>query len=79
MCGLRKLSKDRWGETSESVRKRIQAARDIQNKRFVNGEATDNVCRAKVRVGEMRLFCKMRAVFDARVDESDEFVSRNLS
>jgi len=29
-----KLSGDRLGETSETIRKRVQAARDIQNKRF---------------------------------------------
>jgi predicted ATPase with chaperone activity len=29
-----KLSGDRLGESSESIRERVQAARDIQNKRF---------------------------------------------
>lgn len=48
------------GETSESVRKGVIAARDIQNKRFANGEATDIVCNADLRVGEMRPFCKLQ-------------------
>jgi len=29
-----KLSGDRLGESSESIRRRVQAARDIQQKRF---------------------------------------------
>jgi len=55
-----KLNNDRLGETSESVRKGVKAARDIQNKRFANGEATDIVCKADLRVGEMRLFCTLQ-------------------
>ena len=31
-----KLSGNRVGETSETIRQRVQAARDIQNKRFAN-------------------------------------------
>lgn len=31
-----KLSGDRMGETSESIRKRVQAARNIQQSRFTN-------------------------------------------
>lgn len=52
-----KLSSDRVGETSKVIRQRVQAARDIQNKRFTNGEAKDVVCNADMRVGEVRLFC----------------------
>ena len=55
-----KLSGDRLGETSKSIRKRVQAARDIQNKRFSNGEATDIVCNADMRVGEIRKFCQLQ-------------------
>ncbi|MCL4272860.1 MAG: YifB family Mg chelatase-like AAA ATPase [Anaerolineales bacterium] len=55
-----KLSGDRLGETSESIRKRVQAARDIQNKRFANGEAKDIVCNADMRIGEVRQFCQLQ-------------------
>jgi len=53
-----KLSGDRLGESSESIRKRVQAARDIQQKRFANGKS-DIICNADMRVGEIRQFCKL--------------------
>jgi magnesium chelatase family protein len=56
-----KLSGDRLGETSETIRKRVQAARDIQNKRFSNGEARDIICNADMRIGEVRQFCQLQA------------------
>ena len=34
-----KLSGDRLGETSESIRTRVQTARDIQNRRFADRES----------------------------------------
>jgi len=55
-----KLSGDRLGETSESIRARVQAARDIQNKRFANGESSDIICNADMRVGEIRQFCQLQ-------------------
>jgi len=55
-----KLSSDRLGKTSESIRKRVQAARNIQNKRFANWESTDIVCNADMRVGEIRQYCKLQ-------------------
>lgn len=55
-----KLSGNRLGETSETIRKRVQAARDIQNKRFANGEAKDIVCNADMRIGEVRQFCSFQ-------------------
>ncbi len=56
-----KLSSERLGETSETIRKRVQAARDIQNKRFANRESKDIVCNADMRVGEIRQFCQLQA------------------
>ena len=56
-----KLSSNRVSETSESIRQRVQAARDIQNKRFSNGEVKDIVCNADMRVGEVRQFCQLQA------------------
>lgn len=54
-----KLSGDRLGESSESIRARVQAARDIQQKRFANGKS-DIICNADMRVGEIRQFCKLQ-------------------
>src|SRR5512139_4332305 len=60
-----KLSADRVGETSESIRKRVQTARNIQTKRYSpagtmsnirnsNTEYSNIVCNADMRVGEIR-------------------------
>ena len=54
-----KLSGDRVGEPSECIRARVQAARDIQNKRFSSNGSSDIVCNADMRVGEIRQFCKL--------------------
>jgi len=54
-----KLSGDRIGESSESIRARVQAARDIQLKRFSKNGSSDIVCNAAMRVGEIRQFCKL--------------------
>ncbi len=56
-----KLSGNRLGESSESICARVQAARDIQNKRFSSEEAKDIVCNADMRVGEVRQFCQLQA------------------
>jgi magnesium chelatase family protein len=55
-----KLSADRIGESSEAIRKRVQATRDIQNQRFSKNGASDIVCNADMRVGEIRQFCKLQ-------------------
>ena len=54
-----KLSGDRLGESSESIRARVQTARDIQQNRFSNGNS-GIVCNADMRVGEIRQFCKLQ-------------------
>jgi magnesium chelatase family protein len=56
-----KLSGNKMSESSESIRKRVQAAHDIQNKRFTSGKATDIVCNADMRIGEVRQFCQLQA------------------
>jgi magnesium chelatase family protein len=43
-----KLSADRVGESSEAIRTRVQAARDIQSKRFSNNGLSDIVCNADI-------------------------------
>lgn len=53
-----KLSGNRLGELSESIRKRVQAARNIQQLRFTNYQS-DVICNADMRVGEIRQFCKL--------------------
>jgi magnesium chelatase family protein len=55
-----KLSADRVGETSASIHARVQAARDLQTRRFSNIESSDIVCNADMRVGEIRQFCRVR-------------------
>jgi magnesium chelatase family protein len=55
-----KLSGDRLGETSESIRARVQAARNIQLTRFANIESSNIVANADMRVGEIRQFCKLQ-------------------
>ena len=54
-----KLSSDRMGETSEAIRKRVQAARKIQQQRFSSSQS-DIICNADIRAGELRHFCKLQ-------------------
>jgi magnesium chelatase family protein len=61
-----KLSGDRIGETGASIRARVQAARDIQTKRYSsirnsNTELSNIVCNADMRIGEIRQFCRLQA------------------
>jgi len=63
-----KLSGDRVGESSNAIRARVQAARNIQQVRFKNpesrlsnnGSSTDIICNADMRVGEIRQYCKLK-------------------
>lgn len=55
-----KLSGDRVGETSEAIRARVQAARDIQQKRFSTNGSFDIICNADMRVGVIRQFGKLQ-------------------
>ena len=85
-----KLSGDRLGETSESIRARVQAARNIQLARFANIESTNIVANADMRVGEIQQFCKLQdegAVLsrvevsepDAGGDDATQFIGTCLS
>ena len=51
-----KLSDDRFGESSEIVQKRVEAARDAQRQRFEEDELT---CNADMRPKEVRIFCQL--------------------
>jgi magnesium chelatase family protein len=55
-----KLSGDRLGESSETIRARVQSARNIQLKRFSKIESSNIVANADMRVGEIRQFCKLQ-------------------
>ena len=62
-----KLSSDRLGETSASIRERVQAARDRQGVRF---ERSDVVCNSDMRVAEVRKFCKLDEAGDSLVRQA---------
>ena len=55
-----KLSGDKLGESSETIRKRVQTARDIQYHRFTNLQSPDVLCNADMRIGEVRQFCALQ-------------------
>ena len=57
-----KLTDTRLGEPSEAIRARVEAARDIQRKRFAGLKAAgtlDIVCNADMGPAEIRKFCKL--------------------
>jgi magnesium chelatase family protein len=55
-----KLSGDRVGEAREAIHTRAQAARNIQLERFSKNGSSDIICKADIRVGEIRQFCSCR-------------------
>jgi magnesium chelatase family protein len=61
-----KLSGQRMGEPSDAIRKRVQAARDIQTHRFgargaAGSTSADSiVCNADMRVAEVRQHCQLQ-------------------
>ena len=48
------------GKSSEAIRERVQAARNIQQQRFSSNGSSDIICYAEMRVGEIRQFCKLQ-------------------
>jgi len=52
-----KLSSDRLGESSDSIRQRVDAARKTQRERFA--DLASIACNADMRIGEVRKFCKL--------------------
>ncbi|MDP1779190.1 MAG: hypothetical protein Q8K73_02850 [Anaerolineales bacterium] len=64
-----KLSGNKISETSESIRARVQAARNIQQARFTNpnSQISNNsssfniISNADMRIGEIRQFCQLQA------------------
>lgn len=55
-----KFSGDRLRETSETIRKHVQAARNIQLSRFAKLGSLNIVVNAGMRVGEIRQFYKLQ-------------------
>ncbi|MGN0621430.1 MAG: YifB family Mg chelatase-like AAA ATPase [Porcipelethomonas sp.] len=53
---FRDISSDKKSESSESIRKRVSAAREIQNERYRNSEIT---CNAKITPDKLSEFCPM--------------------
>jgi len=54
-----KLTSDRVGESSETIRARIQSARDRQTARYANSDSKNVVSNADMRVKEIREYCKL--------------------
>jgi magnesium chelatase family protein len=50
----------RMGETSASIRARVQAARNLQLARFSKIESSNIVANVDMRIGEIRQFCKLQ-------------------
>ena len=53
-----KLNSQRVSETSDSIRARVQAAREIQTQRF--SKTSNIVCNADMRIAEVRKFCPLQ-------------------
>ncbi|HEY4714783.1 MAG TPA: ATP-binding protein [Aquirhabdus sp.] len=64
-----KLSGNKLSESSETIRARVQAARNIQQARFTNPDSlisnksssTDVISNTDMRIGEIRQFCQLQA------------------
>jgi len=54
-----KLSDDRMGESSEIIRRRVEAARQRQRERFSKIKSSNIFANADMRVAEVRQFCKL--------------------
>jgi magnesium chelatase family protein len=57
-----KLSGNKTSETSETIRQRVQAARNIQQARFkaLNSQSSNIISNADMRIGEIRQFCQLQ-------------------
>jgi len=53
------LSSDRLGESSETIRQRVEVARQRQHERFSKLKPPNVIANADMRVGEVRQFCKL--------------------
>jgi len=57
-----KLSGNKTSETSETIRQRVQAARNIQQARFkaLDSQSSNIISNADMRIGEIRQFCQLQ-------------------
>ncbi len=55
-----KLSGNKVSETSETIRQRVQAARNNQQTRFTNPNSSNIVSNADMRIAEIRQFCQLQ-------------------
>ena len=62
-----KLSSDSLGESSETIRCRVEAARQRQQERFSSIRKSNTVCNADMRVAEIRQFSKLDEVGESLV------------
>jgi magnesium chelatase family protein len=77
-----KLSGDRVGESSETLRARVQAARDIQSERFSSNGSSDIVCNADMCVEENTAILQIagrRPEPDAGGNDSAQFIGAGIS
>ena len=57
-----KLSGNKTSETSETIRQRVQAARNIQQARFkaLDSQSSNIISNADMCIGEIRQFCQLQ-------------------
>ena len=55
-----KLSGNKVSESSESIRQRVQAAREKQQIRFSKNGSSDIISNADMRIGEIGQFCQLQ-------------------
>ena len=62
-----KLSSNRLGESSKSIQARVECARQKQRERFESMKSNNVISNADIRVGEVRLFCKLDDVGESLI------------
>ena len=62
-----KLSSDRVGEPSTTIREQVQVVRERQRVRF---DGSGNICNSDMRVAEVRRFCKLDEAGDSLVRQA---------
>ncbi len=63
--GYEKLSGNKVSETSDAIRQRVQAARNIQQTQFTNPNSSNIVSNADMHIAEIRQFCQLQDEGDA--------------
>jgi predicted ATPase with chaperone activity len=64
-------------ESSETIRARVQVARDLQNTRFCGHSSTEVVSNADIRIMEIGQFCRLQVEKQKQLDEfSSSYLDR---